>query len=148
MAARLHERPVPGNPAHWAHLTAGSPERDARHAPTRLDEATPTGFFGRFLAQLAAPNTQLAIHPAADGQDVRHLLDVTTGPAATLTATGDGGHTVRQTGPRRLWDDIETAWDTWDHAGRPGPETFRMRIDHDRQTITNPQRPNLTFTLS
>ncbi|MFC5183607.1 ATP-grasp peptide maturase system methyltransferase [Actinomadura harenae] len=147
MAARRHERPAPGNPAHWAHLTSASPAREARHAPTRLDEATLTGFFARFLAQLAAPNAQVATQPVDGGRDVRHLLDVTTGSAATLTATTGGGYNVRQAGPRRLWDDIETAWDAWDHAGRPGPEAFRMRIDQDRQTITNPHFPELTFTL-
>lgn len=147
MAARQQERPAPGNPAHWAHLTADAPARPVRHAPTRLDEATDTGFFGRFIAQLAAPDTQLAIH-TVDGQEVRQLLDVTTGSVATLTSTADGRYLVRQAGPRRLWDSVEAAWDAWDQAGRPGPETFRMRIDHQQQIISHPQHPELTPLLS
>lgn len=147
MAARRHERPEPGNPAHWASLTASAPARAARHNPARLDEATNEGFFGRFLAQLAAPNAQLTTENT-NGGDVLHLVDVTTGSAATLTPDDDGGHVVRQTGPRDLWDAVEAAWDAWDQADRPGPETFRMQIDRERQIIAHPNVPGLSFTLA
>jgi methyltransferase of ATP-grasp peptide maturase system len=150
MAARRHERPEPGNPAHWASLTADAEPRTARHDPARLDEATSEGFFGRFLAQLAAPGAQLAIENTGTentgGGYVLHLVDVTTGSAATLTPA-PGGHTVRQAGPQQLWDDIEAAWDSWDQADRPGPETFRMHVHPGQQTVAHPDVAELSFML-
>lgn len=141
MAARTHNRPEPGNPAHWAALTRDAPPRPARHSPRRLEAATEEGFFGRFLAQLAAPGAQ----QTTDGQTI-HLVDVATGSTASLTPVGETWR-VRQAGPLQLWDAIETAWDAWDQADRPGPEIFRMRVDHERQTIAHSTAPGLSFTL-
>lgn len=141
MAARAHERPRPGNPAHWAALTRHAPARSARHSPARLYEPTAEGFFGRFLAQLAAGDAQ-----QASVGDTTHLIDVTTGSTATLTPH-DGRWRVRQTGPLPLWDRVEHAWDAWDAAGRPGPESFRIRIGHGRQTVHHPGVPELSFDL-
>ncbi|TYB46444.1 ATP-grasp peptide maturase system methyltransferase [Actinomadura chibensis] len=143
MAARTHERPDPGNPGHWASLTSDAPPRPVRHSPHRLDEATGEGFFGRFLAQLAAPNAQLL----TGGGDVLHLVDVTTGATATLVPDRVHGHLVRQAGPARLWDAVEAAWDAWDLAGRPGPQAFRMRVRDGRQSITHVGANELTFFL-
>lgn len=145
MAARTHNRPEPGNPAHWSSLTRDAPPRTARHSPRRLGETTDQGFFGRFLAQLAAPNAQLVTESTGD-EDVLHLIDVTTGSAATLTPSGEDW-SVRQIGPLRLWDAVETAWNAWDHADRPRPETFRMRINRGQQNIAHPTARGLSFTL-
>lgn len=146
MAARTHERPEPGNPGHWASLTGDAPPRPVRHSPHRLDEATEKGFFGRFLAQLAAPDAQLVTQGTGDG-GVLSLVDVTTGAAATLTPDRVHGHTVRQAGPARLWDAVEAAWDTWDLAGRPGPQEFRMRVHNGWQSITQGEANDLAFFL-
>ncbi|WP_242903114.1 ATP-grasp peptide maturase system methyltransferase [Actinomadura terrae] len=148
MAARAQERPAPGNPTDWDALTRDTPGHPARYGPGRLDEASDEAFFARFLAQLAAPNAQQLTDPEGD---TVHLINVTTGSAATLTPDGTSGGEdwcVRQAGPLRLWDAVEAAWDTWDRAGRPGPETFRMHIDNGRQTIAHPGVPGLTFTLA
>jgi hypothetical protein len=144
MAARACERPEPGNPAHWASLTRDSPPRQVRHDPGWLDDPTPGGFFGRFLAQLAVPAAQLA----ADGQGGLHLVDLATGSAATFSPQSAGGQFVRQAGPVRLWDAVETAWDAWDGAGQPGPESFRMSIAPGRQVISCPGADGLTFHVT
>jgi methyltransferase of ATP-grasp peptide maturase system len=141
MAARTQNPPGVGNPAHWAGLTRDADPRSARHSPDRLEEATSEGFFARFLAQLAAPNAQLA----STGDTVQ-LIDVTTGSAAAVTQRS-GVWQVRQAGPVRLWDAVETVWDAWGRAGRPGPESFRMRIGEGRQTIHNETTPSLSFVL-
>ena len=141
MAARTQNPPGVGNPAHWAGLTRDADPRSARHSPERLEEATSEGFFARFLAQLAAPCAQLA----SSGDTVR-LIDVTTGSVATVTRSA-GGWQARQTGPVRLWDAVETVWDAWDRAGRPGPESFRMRVSGRRQDIHHDTVPGLSFTL-
>lgn len=142
MAARAQDRPAPGNPADWDALTRHVPPHPARHSPRRLEDATDEAFFGRFLAQLAAPGAQLL----AGGEDVMHLVDVTEGSAATLTNHDRTWH-VRQAGPTRIWDAIETAWDAWDEVDRPGPEEFHMRISHGRQMIGHSTAAGLTFAL-
>ncbi|WP_203596981.1 hypothetical protein [Actinomadura bangladeshensis] len=101
MAARVQERLEPGNPAHWASLTRDAETRPVRYGPERLDEPTEGGFAGRFLAQLAVPNAQLAVL-----NGTTQLLDVTTGSTAAFTPGG-----VRQAGPLRIWDAIEAVWD-------------------------------------
>ncbi|MGW2545148.1 hypothetical protein ACWC5I_30795 [Kitasatospora sp. NPDC001574] len=35
---------------------------------------------------------------------------------------------VRQSGPRRLWEEIHTAWGDWDKARRPGYERFGLTV--------------------
>ncbi|MGH4015907.1 MAG: hypothetical protein ACRDSL_18695 [Pseudonocardiaceae bacterium] len=45
--------------------------------------------------------------------------------AAVVTDTElDGQRPVLQTGPRRLWDSVETAYQLWCHLGQPDPGRF------------------------
>ncbi|MFD8512817.1 hypothetical protein ACFV27_17290 [Streptomyces antimycoticus] len=74
--------------------------------------------------------------------EVVHLVDVITGSAATLTP-GDGTWQVRQGGPVKLWDRIETVLSAYDAAGRPGPETFRLHVSDNGQHLRHPQMPGL-----
>ncbi|MGI5207306.1 ATP-grasp peptide maturase system methyltransferase [Spirillospora sp. CA-108201] len=141
MAARVQERPEPGNPTHWRALARKAAARPVRHSPERLDEPTEDGFFGRFLAQLAAPDAQLAT-----SDEGLHLIDVTTGSVAALTSRPDGWQ-VQQAGPLRLWDSIEEVWDVWEQAGRPGPASSRMAIDDGHQQIHHRTAPGLAFSL-
>ncbi|MCW2919735.1 MAG: hypothetical protein JWN52_7803 [Actinomycetia bacterium] len=141
MAARTQNPPAFGNPAHWATLTRDADPRPARHNPDRLTEPTSESFFARFLAQLAAPNAQLGTVG-----DTVHLIDVTTGSAATLTPV-DGVWQARQSGPAQIWDAIETALDAWDEAGKPGPGSFHMQISRQQQSIRHPTAQGLSFTL-
>ncbi|WP_279491630.1 hypothetical protein [Actinomadura sp. KC216] len=131
---------------HWASVTHDAPPRPVRHSPHRLDEATSEGLFGRFLAQLAAPDAQLVTERTID-QDILHMIDVNTGAAATLIPDHAHGHTVRQAGPTRLWDAVEAAWDAWDLAGRPSPRAFQMRVHNGRQSITREGANDLAFSL-
>ncbi|MBT2409271.1 hypothetical protein J7I94_01625 [Streptomyces sp. ISL-12] len=47
---------------------------------------------------------------------------------AESAVTGDGGWTVRQSGPVPLWDDIEKALTVWEAAGRPGIDAVQLRL--------------------
>lgn len=51
----------------------------------------------------------------------------------TTTAAGD--HTIRQGGPARLWDQMETAYQQWQQIGRPTRDRFGLTIDNGRHTI-------------
>jgi SAM-dependent methyltransferase len=134
MAARTHAAPAFGNPAHWA---AGLPDkpREARHGPERLMAATEEAFHVRFLVQCAVPEAQMVTV-----EDVVHLIDVVSGSAATLTPSDDQWH-VREGGRVRLWERVEDVLDAFDAAGRPGPETFTVRVCDKEQRLGHPNMP-------
>jgi methyltransferase of ATP-grasp peptide maturase system len=43
---------------------------------------------------------------------------------------------VHQSGPRNLWDEIETAYHWWHDAGRPDPQRWRITITPQGQHVT------------
>ncbi|MGH3822867.1 MAG: ATP-grasp peptide maturase system methyltransferase [Pseudonocardiaceae bacterium] len=51
------------------------------------------------------------------------------------TTTPDGIHTVRQGGPTRLWDQVETAHQQWHQIGRPTRDRFGLTIDNGHGTL-------------
>ncbi|WHM41494.1 methyltransferase domain-containing protein [Streptomyces sp. BPTC-684] len=56
----------------------------------------------------------------------------------------DGNHTrVWQSGPRRLWDEVESACRWWDEQGRPGFDRFGLTVDSDgeRAWLDFPDNP-------
>jgi methyltransferase of ATP-grasp peptide maturase system len=53
----------------------------------------------------------------------------------TLTPDADGGHAVRETGPLRLWLQVEHAHQVWEGAGRPGWPHLGLAVAADTQTI-------------
>ncbi|MET9361991.1 methyltransferase domain-containing protein [Streptomyces sp. NPDC006632] len=56
----------------------------------------------------------------------------------------DGGGTrVWQSGPRRLWDEVETALRWWDGQGRPGFDRFGLTVDGagERAWLDTPGHP-------
>ncbi|MDH6132223.1 hypothetical protein P3T37_001608 [Kitasatospora sp. MAA4] len=46
-------------------------------------------------------------------------------------ADPDGNHAVAQSGPRRLWDEVEAAFEWWVKNDRPGPERFGLTVTTD-----------------
>ncbi|MFE8986344.1 ATP-grasp peptide maturase system methyltransferase [Streptomyces collinus] len=136
MPARTHAAPAFGNPAHWA---AGLPDkpRTTHHGPDRLVAVTEEAFHLRFLAQCAVPNAQMVTV-----DEVVYLIDVVSGSAATLTRL-DGDWHVREGGPVRLWERVESVLEAYDAAGRPGPETFTLRVRAEGQRLGHPIMPGL-----
>jgi protein-L-isoaspartate(D-aspartate) O-methyltransferase len=51
---------------------------------------------------------------------------------------------IYQSGPRNLWDEIETAYQGWHQAGRPGPERWRITITPEGQYVTLAQTSTVT----
>lgn len=127
MPARTHAAPP---------LTPHFPQPDGVTRSTELGADILNDWMGRFLAQLAAPtaqHTRLLGDDSAPSTDV--LIDQTSGSVAWLTRTG-AGWTVRQTGPVRLWDAVETTIATWRAAGFPPQHEFHVAITPDIQQIT------------
>jgi hypothetical protein len=63
------------------------------------------------------------------------LLDVGTGSRADVRPNRDGGWTVHQHGPVKLWDEVEEAILTWQGAERPHQSRFGLTVTRDRQYV-------------
>ncbi|WP_311736904.1 MULTISPECIES: hypothetical protein [Streptomyces] len=70
------------------------------------------------------------------------LADTVTGSVALLTPKGDGWD-VREGGPVRLWERIESVLTAYDVAGQPGPETFTLHVHDAGQHLSHPQMPGM-----
>ncbi|MGH4025178.1 MAG: methyltransferase domain-containing protein [Pseudonocardiaceae bacterium] len=82
-------------------------------------------------------------HPSAERTGTLWFLDPHTNSWATLhyqphTPT----YPIHQSGPRNLWDEIDTAYHWWQDAGRPGPERWRITITPDGQQVTLTDHPS------
>ncbi|MGX2995298.1 ATP-grasp peptide maturase system methyltransferase [Streptomyces sp. JNUCC 64] len=120
MIARPHDRP----PRPALALLPGE-ERPSRIDPAVLDDWT-----GGWVAQLAAPAAERL---GAGAEQV--LWDVATGSQARTAVAPDGGRTVVQRGPVRLWDRVEDAVRRWSAAGSPGQEGFGITVSAARQRV-------------
>ncbi|WP_328973815.1 methyltransferase domain-containing protein [Streptomyces sp. NBC_00239] len=72
------------------------------------------------------------------------LMD--TGITSWATVDYEKGRTtfpVVQSGPRRLWDELEAAWRWWDKQGRPGFDRFGLTVDDsgERVWLDSPDHP-------
>ncbi|MEU9043732.1 MULTISPECIES: ATP-grasp peptide maturase system methyltransferase [unclassified Kitasatospora] len=120
MIARPHDRP----PRPTLALLPGE-ERASRIDPAKLDTWT-----GGWVAQLAAPSAE---RMGAGGQQI--LADVATGSQARTMPDSEGGWTVVQRGPLRLWDHVEAAIEAWQSAGEPHQDGFGITVSAARQRI-------------
>ncbi|MFF2040981.1 ATP-grasp peptide maturase system methyltransferase [Kitasatospora sp. NPDC058170] len=120
MIARPHDRP----PLPALDLLPGE-ERPSRVDPAALDNWT-----GGWVAQLAAPS---AVRMGVGAQQV--LWDVSTGSQARTAPAPDGGWTVVQRGPVRLWDQVERAVQRWQAAGEPHQEGFGITVSGAGQRV-------------
>ncbi|MGY0059700.1 ATP-grasp peptide maturase system methyltransferase [Streptomyces sp. LZ34] len=105
-------------------------ERPARFGPDVLSEWTP-----QFVAQLAAPGAQYLGMSSDGGPMLDHVIDMSRESFATLLPDGEGGFSVRQGGPVRLWDAVENAVATWQQAGSPPQTAFGLTVTPDRQLV-------------
>jgi protein-L-isoaspartate(D-aspartate) O-methyltransferase len=78
------------------------------------------------------------------------IYDVTTESAATVQVnpeyTDNGRFPARQHGPRRLWDELETAHAWWIEHDRPSRARYGLTITPDTQTVWLDQPSNTVAT--
>ncbi|RAJ40454.1 methyltransferase of ATP-grasp peptide maturase system [Kitasatospora sp. SolWspMP-SS2h] len=128
-------------PGHTSFMTARPHDRPPRQSitllpgderPTRIDPGTIATWTGSWVAQLAAPSAE---RMGAGGQQI--LVDVATGSQARTAPgpDGDGGWTVVQRGPLRLWDRVESAVEEWQSAGGPHQEGFGITVSPTGQRV-------------
>ncbi|MFE5586016.1 ATP-grasp peptide maturase system methyltransferase [Kitasatospora sp. NPDC056531] len=120
MIARPHDRP----PRPTLALLPGE-ERLSLIDPAKLDDWT-----GGWVAQLAAPPAE---RMGAGAEQV--LWDVSTGSQARTAPNPDGGWTVVQRGPVRLWDRVEQAVQRWQAADEPHQGEFGITVSATRQRV-------------
>ncbi|WP_017582493.1 ATP-grasp peptide maturase system methyltransferase [Nocardiopsis valliformis] len=143
MSARLHAPPRFGDPRQWARMVEDAPTRSAVLAPERISGANLESFFPHFLAQCAVPHAQSVLL-----EESTLLVDVTSGSVALVEPSKDDGWQVRQAGPVRLWDQIESALESYNRAGRPAQESFRVRADDTGQWVEHPEMPSFDLARS
>lgn len=96
----------------------------------------------RFAIGQRVPRCQWRYWPydESDGTGVFWLLDFQSRSWAKLTHTtpdaGEDEFPVSQYGPRRLWDEVDTARRWWVDQGRPGVERWRFTVTPEGQQIT------------
>jgi methyltransferase of ATP-grasp peptide maturase system len=120
MIARPHDRP----PRPILAMLPGD-ERPARIDPSIIGTWT-----GSWVAQLAAPSAE-----RMGGGGAQILSDVATGSQARTTPNPGGGWTVTQSGPLRLWDQVERAVELWQKAGEPHQDGFRITVSTAGQRV-------------
>ncbi|MGW2353763.1 ATP-grasp peptide maturase system methyltransferase [Actinacidiphila glaucinigra] len=130
MLARPHVPP----PLGMLPDTAAGVERATSVGPDVLDDWT-----ARFVAQVAAPRAQRVMLDTNE----HLLLDVAAGTWALVYRQGQAWR-VRQGGPARLWDDVESLIARWREAGAPDLEGFGLTVTADgehRYWLDSPDCP-------
>jgi hypothetical protein len=112
-------------------------KRPAAYGPEVLTTPGPA-----FMAQIAAPDARFFSMTVDGGPDSTFVLDSVTDSFAVLAPT-DSGWQVRQGGPRRLWDAVESAVGTWEEYGSPNTAAFGVTVSRDEQVVWlgNPNGP-------
>ncbi|MGH3886432.1 MAG: methyltransferase domain-containing protein [Pseudonocardiaceae bacterium] len=92
-------------------------------------------FDGSFAVGLHVPDCRVHVEEdAADGQHVVWLSDGQS-LARVVVEVGGSSHQVHQCGPRRLWDEVESAYRWWRDAGQPSHTRFGVTVTPDDQMV-------------
>ncbi|MFD9871210.1 ATP-grasp peptide maturase system methyltransferase [Streptomyces niveus] len=113
-------------------MVPGPADGTRRKATYGPDVLTSAG--AAFMAQLAAPNARFFSMPVDSGPVSTFVLDSVTKSFVVLAPTVSGWQ-VRQGGPRRLWDAIESAVATWEEYGSPNTAAFGVTVSRDQQVV-------------
>ncbi|GAA5614144.1 protein-L-isoaspartate O-methyltransferase [Streptomyces platensis] len=108
-------------------------ERTTRLAPWSV---TGDDWAAQFAIGLQLRDVWWAWHDNPDVDGVASRLWVATTDATSWAAIDWDGQpderfTVWEHGPRRLWNEVEAAYQWWQYAERPGPEAFGMTVGTD-----------------
>lgn len=112
---------------------------DADTTTTSLDPHDIAEHWGEHHVALAqVPGLVLTTWADDDGSLSLHLAEADHPDQswAACDSQPDGKHIVTQYGPRRLWDELETAYRAWLAAGQPGQEHFRLLVSQEGQRVT------------
>jgi hypothetical protein len=90
----------------------------------------------RWPIAMALPRCRYDVWKATGNRPgVAWLIDPLSRSWATVVPE-NGRFRVRQSGPRRLWNAAEAAYQWWQHSGEPPLSAWEWAILPDRQTVT------------
>ncbi|MEV6413159.1 hypothetical protein [Kribbella sp. NPDC051718] len=90
----------------------------------------------RCLYELDSPDIENRSTTCDDGTEILWLL-----AADGSWARGEGASgTVHQSGPRRLWDELEHVQSKWEQAGRFPLHEMTVELGPDRSVLVSPDR--------
>ncbi|TCC43781.1 methyltransferase domain-containing protein [Kribbella sindirgiensis] len=113
-------------------LSEGGVSRETTLAPDVLTTYGP----GQLVAQLAVPEAQhVSFGPDSDLPE--HLL-VQPDDSYAAFRGGPGRRIIEQGGPQRLWDQVESAVESWHSSGEPDIQSFRVTVTPHEQRIRIP----------
>ena len=84
---------------------------------------------------LRVPQCESLYHPESSEAGTLYLVDQWSGSWATLHVTTETPYEVRQSGERKLWDEVHSAHRWWLELGKPAVEAWRFTIDPGGQRI-------------
>jgi protein-L-isoaspartate(D-aspartate) O-methyltransferase len=122
----------------------GDDARDPEHVDARVTTLHPSDVTGPHGARVAigqrVPGCQWRYWPWEPSESVGVLWLVDPwGSWAKLTHTSPGADEdefpVLQSGPRRLWDEVEAACHWWRDAGSPGADRWWFTVSPDEQRV-------------
>ncbi|MFH8288879.1 ATP-grasp peptide maturase system methyltransferase [Streptomyces sp. NPDC018059] len=121
-------------------LVPGPDDGTKRKAIYGPDVLTSAG--AAFMAQLAVPDARFFTLPVDGGPVCTYVLDSVSDSFAVLAPTASGWQ-VRQGGPRRLWEAVESAVATWEKYGSPNTAAFGLSVTRSEQVVWlgNPNGP-------
>ncbi|MGH3869744.1 MAG: methyltransferase domain-containing protein [Pseudonocardiaceae bacterium] len=115
-------------------------ETTARKSHTSVAPYSMVGDYDASLAiGMTVPDCSVIIvsDPTAELTGTLWFVDPDTNSWATMHYQPDSDtYSIRQSGPRNLWDEVETAYHWWLQAGSPGPQRWRITITPEGQQVT------------
>jgi protein-L-isoaspartate O-methyltransferase len=131
-----------GAPCSFMALRAQRRPLDGVEATEPAEEETTPLHDDEIFAELGARLAIAVLVPDCDrwiewdnGVPEEHLDDLATGSWAVGVFPDDGPYVVRQGGPRRLWDEIVSAYHWWKNAGEPDADRFGVTVGPTTQTV-------------
>lgn len=131
-----------------SHRVASLPSDDLRwndeFAQQSTTDVSPFGVLlyedPRWAVAVALPSCRYNLEKRTPERDhgVAWLTDPVSGSWASIVPGDDDTYIARQSGPRSLWDEAETAYRWWKRNGEPPIEAWEWTITRDRQSVTLP----------
>ena len=84
---------------------------------------------------LRVPRCKSLYDPDSPETGTLYLIDQWSRSWATLEITTETPYEVRQSGQRKLWDEVHTAYHWWLDNGKPAVDAWQFTLDPDGQRI-------------
>lgn len=126
----------PDQPPHDAYLKGREWPAGGSRSITTLAPADVGGWVEQFAIGLQVPGAFWSVERYDDGAYTLWTYSTdTTSWASADYEPGASEYEVYQCGPRKLWDETETAYRWWDQRGRPGFARFGLTVDGDGERV-------------